>query len=678
MSFTYKNFIKKIVAAAIILSAASVSFAQVNTGSPVINTGFCPYTFNKNFQLGSRDNDIVILQKILNADTRTTIAQTGVASPGQETNYFGAATQSAVKKFQALFIEYIGVANGVFGPKTRTVMNAICNGEYFVNGSGSVYSAPTTQTTTQNNLTTTASASTTTSVATNTDKLAPAIFVRSNVTAVNAGSSFRVIVSASEPIVRFEADTVIIEGGSVGEIRKLAPNMFSILVTPNDGARVVVVQVEADKVSDLAGNLNDNASNEIRVGINQTVIATTTTATVATTTTDTGFDFNSIMNRILASVATSSTVAANTTNTSCSNGATNPPTCNSFVNNTNNSNTGSGSSGSSNSGQNSQNSLMQMLMLSKLMGGNGGGLFGSGTKSPTPNINPNPSPSTDTNKNPDTPTVPCSVVNKPGCSADVPTPPVKPSDLGGVPSSGEIIKEIKCEKVQIDKSGTVNDCKGATRIYLVKDLLEGSSTKYIIMYTGLSKDKDGKKMSDLAIGSKFYEGQINKLQRLQDFKICKTYNPKTKPSCTEESEVVGKSVYGFPNEEQSSFASPEKSKTPEQQVNDTTNTCKNKFSNDYELGGFSATVNDSISKIEKNYPQCKGYLTSNAMGTDAVPTCGNDPAIKRCIALANDRYNALSGTSRTTKNAVNYIDREYPECSGKLTWGYTTTDYVCK
>jgi hypothetical protein len=370
----------------------NTSFAQTVTTFSTVSASYCPYTFTKSLQVGSRDQEVRRLQQILNSDSRTVVAQSGIGSPGNETDLYGVATREAVKKFQALFIEYIGVANGVFGPKTRTVMNAVCNSEYYTSGKGQVYTSVTTQNTINNAQTeveTTTNTSTagdtlssaTTSTSTVADTLAPAVYLRSNSTSINQGLSFRIIVTASEPIQAFTPDSIIVEGGAVNDLRKLSPNTFSLLVTPNEGAKFVVAQVEADRVLDLAGNKNDNASNEIRIAIIQNAVTVATTTTVVATTSGiAGGELDSIFNRILAQVTpvTSTTTVATTQTTPCSNGATNPPTCNSFVNNYNQT---QGYNSGSNS-DNQQNSLMNMLLMSRLLGGNnGGGLFGGGSGS---------------------------------------------------------------------------------------------------------------------------------------------------------------------------------------------------------------------------------------------------------------------------------------------------------
>jgi hypothetical protein len=100
----------------------------------------CPdYVFNKDLQYGDTYEDVVAIQEILNLDSRTVVALSGPGSKGQETGFFGKATRSSLKRFQALFIEYIGLADGKFNAKTRVSMNAVCKGPFFTNGTGNVF-----------------------------------------------------------------------------------------------------------------------------------------------------------------------------------------------------------------------------------------------------------------------------------------------------------------------------------------------------------------------------------------------------------------------------------------------------------------------------------------------------------------------------------------------------------
>lgn len=72
--------------------------------------------FKKDLYLGVTDPDVLALQKYLNAHGYP-VAVSGPGSPGNETNYFGGLTESAVKKFQAA--HGISPVSGYFGPLTR-------------------------------------------------------------------------------------------------------------------------------------------------------------------------------------------------------------------------------------------------------------------------------------------------------------------------------------------------------------------------------------------------------------------------------------------------------------------------------------------------------------------------------------------------------------------------------
>jgi hypothetical protein len=88
---------------------------------------------------------------------------------------------------------------------------------------------------------------------------------------VKIGDSFKIVISTSEEVKPLTPDSLILEGGTVKEIRKLSKNSYSMVITPNEDAKKIFAQVEAEKVFDLAGNFNENASNEINVKILTTV-----------------------------------------------------------------------------------------------------------------------------------------------------------------------------------------------------------------------------------------------------------------------------------------------------------------------------------------------------------------------------------------------------------------------
>ncbi len=86
-------------------------------------------TFNRNLKLGDRGRDVLRLQEILNQDHQTRVASSGPGSPGNETEFFGSLTHSAVVRFQEKYrSEVLVPANlnrgtGFFGPLTRNKIN---------------------------------------------------------------------------------------------------------------------------------------------------------------------------------------------------------------------------------------------------------------------------------------------------------------------------------------------------------------------------------------------------------------------------------------------------------------------------------------------------------------------------------------------------------------------------
>ena len=87
--------------------------------------------FPRPLYLGTRGEDVRTLQKILNSDTDTRVAVSGIGSAGNETNYFGPATKSALIKFQekykkeVLFPIGLSSGTGFFGERTRDKVMSI-------------------------------------------------------------------------------------------------------------------------------------------------------------------------------------------------------------------------------------------------------------------------------------------------------------------------------------------------------------------------------------------------------------------------------------------------------------------------------------------------------------------------------------------------------------------------
>lgn len=89
------------------------------------------FLFTQDLYNGLDNGQVLMLQRFLNGDTQTQVNSTGPGSPGNETTYFGNATQNAVERFQVLYrsviLDPLGFSSptGIIGARSRSVLNQI-------------------------------------------------------------------------------------------------------------------------------------------------------------------------------------------------------------------------------------------------------------------------------------------------------------------------------------------------------------------------------------------------------------------------------------------------------------------------------------------------------------------------------------------------------------------------
>ncbi len=248
-------------------------FTTQTFSQSVVKISGCPYNFTKDSQYGENGKDIYILQQILNSDKRTIIASAGVGSPGMESSYFGKGTREALKRFQALFIEYIGIADGKFSGRTREMLQSVCNGKSI---------NPQENTMKGEVLPKQQNSETSSSQNISTPKIPLQIRLSTTANSVTMNSSIKIILSANKEIKPITPDIFIVDGGNVKEVHKLSKTEYSAIVEPSENSKKISIQVEADRIEDIDGMTNENASNEITFSASGNTAPTASSTSQAT------------------------------------------------------------------------------------------------------------------------------------------------------------------------------------------------------------------------------------------------------------------------------------------------------------------------------------------------------------------------------------------------------------
>ncbi len=112
-----------------------IEFASKNSmvslaglSSPLATSKPEAYVFTREMKLNENSNDVLVMQRVLNADPDTMVAVTGWGSPGYETIHFGPATKQALIKFQTKYrteLETPGSSLGQVDQKTLLKLSVL-------------------------------------------------------------------------------------------------------------------------------------------------------------------------------------------------------------------------------------------------------------------------------------------------------------------------------------------------------------------------------------------------------------------------------------------------------------------------------------------------------------------------------------------------------------------------
>ena len=116
---------------ALLAQIATLQTQLAEMGGTTTVTGCTITSFDRALKVGMTGDDVKCLQIVLNTDSATQVASSGVGSPGNETSYFGSLTKSAAIKFQEKYADAIlsswGLTSGTgyIGSTTRAKLNEL-------------------------------------------------------------------------------------------------------------------------------------------------------------------------------------------------------------------------------------------------------------------------------------------------------------------------------------------------------------------------------------------------------------------------------------------------------------------------------------------------------------------------------------------------------------------------